>query len=391
MADTAPTAWIDALLTVQGQALLEHLSVALAAGEDELRLSSRLRASHPPALVASAMTQVRLRERARAKFSNADRMYFTREGLEQASSERMARHHARRYAPYAGITELCTGIGGDLIGLAEGHAVLGVDKDPVHARLAALNAEQSGVGARVRVVVADVRDIALGDARAAFVDPARRSDDRRLRGGASEPPLAWCFGLAEQVEAVGIKAAPGLDTDLVPQGWEGEFVSEGRELKEAVLWSPAVATAPWRATVLPGEHTLVPDGGGAEELRAPGSYLLDADPAVTRAGLVETLARSLGACWKIDAHVGFLSADRAIETPFARTLAIEASMPWSLARLRDALRERHVGAVDIRKRGSAVDVDDLRRRLKLSGDRSATVVLTRVADRPWAFICAVRG
>jgi hypothetical protein len=62
-------------------------------------------------------------------------------------------------------------------------------------------------------------------------------------------------------------------------------------------------------------------------------------------------------------------------------------MPWGLAALKRSLRELDVGVVDIRKRGSAVDVDELRRRLKLTGRRSATVVLTRAMNAPWAFVC----
>ena len=51
------------------------------------------------------------------------------------------------------------------------------------------------------------------------------------------------------------------------------------------------------------------------------------------------------------------------------------------------LRALDVGSVDIRKRGSAVDVEQVQRRLKLGGTRPATVVLTRVANSPWAFVC----
>jgi hypothetical protein len=52
------------------------------------------------------------------------------------------------------------------------------------------------------------------------------------------------------------------------------------------------------------------------------------------------------------------------------------------------LRERGVGTVEVRKRGSAVDVADLTGRLRLRGHDRAVVVLTRVADRPWALVCA---
>jgi hypothetical protein len=119
----------------------------------------------------------------------------------------------------------------------------------------------------------------------------------------------------------------------------------------------------------------------------PSGFLLDPSPAVTRAGLVEDLARDLDA-WKLDPRIAFLSADRPLHTPFGRPLRVEASLPWNLKRLRQVLRERGVGAVEVRKRGSAVEVADLAARLRLRGDGRATVVLTRVADRPWALVCA---
>ena len=189
--------------------------------------------------------------------------------------------------------------------------------------------------------------------------------------------------------AVAIKAAPGLPRELVPAGWELEFVSEARALKECTLWSPALARARRRATLLDAGASLTDDDGGESvPVAPPGTYLLDPDPAVTRAGLVEELARGLGAdVWKIDAEIAFLSSDRDVRTPFARTLRIEASLPWNLRQLRQVLRERRIGIVDVRKRGSAVDVDTLRTRLRLQGEASATVVLTRVENRPWAFVC----
>jgi hypothetical protein len=243
------------------------------------------------------------------------------------------------------------------------------------------------------VVCEDVRRVALDGVDAAFIDPARRAGGARLRlgSGASEPPLDWCLSLADRVRtgAVAIKAAPGLPHDLVPDGWEAEFISEGRALKECTLWSPELATTSRRATLLDADATLWSTAEAEDvPVALPGNFLLDPDPAVTRAGLVEDLALQLGQdVWKIDDDVAFLSSDRDVRTPFARTLRIEESLPWSLKRLRHVLQARNVGTVDIRKRGSAVDVDELRSRLRLHGDRAATVVLTRVRDKPWAFVC----
>jgi hypothetical protein len=378
---------LDLLLSRPGQELLAQLKAEPLTPESELRVITQLRKQYDPTLVTAAVHQSHLRVRAREKFTRAEDMYFTRDGLEQASTERMALHHAARYDGLSVIAELCTGIGGDLVALARGRQLLAVDRDPVHLRLAKINADVYGVGGGVTTLLADVRDVSLDGVAGVFIDPARRIDGRRLKPGESEPPLDWCTSLAGRIAAVGIKAGPTLPDDLVPRAWEIEFVSERGELKEAVLWSPALATTTRRATVLPAGVTMVGEAGADVRVRTPGAYLIDPDPAITRAGLVEQLARSLGHCWKIDSRIAFLSSDARLETPFGRTLAIHASMPWSLARLKAELRARNIGIVDIRKRGSAVDVDDLHRRLRLSGDQSATVVLTRAADKPWMLIC----
>jgi len=411
------------LLGAEGQELLARVagsSAEIASGAG-LAVATRLRREYPAELVAAAMAQQELRLAARAKFSRAADMLFTRAGYEQSSSEAVARYRAARFGDARLMADLCCGIGGDLVALAAGREVLAVDRDITHARLAVHNARVYGVAGNVTAVVADVRELRLGRLDAVFIDPARRAGTRRLAVGDSEPALAWCLALAGVVPGVCIKAAPGLPAELIPDGWEAEFVADGRDLKEAVLWSGALAGTGRRATVLTvaAGH---PDGaGGAETLStapsepvtaavhsmtavpgepvpvaAPGEYLLDPNPAVTRAGLVEDLARALGAgaggaaggvIAKIDPRIAFLTAERPVRTPFARTLRVLDSAPWNEKGFAVRLRDLGVGAVDIRRRGLAGDVDAIRRRLKLTGSRRATVVITRVNDKPWGLIC----
>jgi hypothetical protein len=329
-----------------------------------------------------------LRSRATEKFAHAATMLFTRDGLEQSTTEHVARHRAQRFATAADITtvlDLCCGLGGDLLAIgAVVPRIVGVDRNEVHAWLARHNAASYDVDAHT--AVADVADVRMQPASAVFVDPARRSESRR---GGSQPPLDWCTSLP--VDRVAVKAAPGIDLATVPAGWEVEFVAVGRDLKEAVLWSPAWAGAHRRATVLPaGRDTgaeLVPNPSTPPApVRPPGQYLLDPSPAITRAGAVADLAAALGA-WQIDPQIAFLSADVRMRTSFGRCLQIEASLPFGVKPLAAELRRLDIGAVDLRRRGLAGDVDDLRRRLHPTGTRPATVVLTRVVNKPWAFVC----
>jgi THUMP domain-like/RNA cap guanine-N2 methyltransferase len=378
-----------ALTTPQGRELLATLAAERVTDETALRLSDRLRARFPAALVADGLTLQRLRDRAAAKFSRAQDMMLTRDGLEQASGETVGRHRAARLADGGPVADLCCGIGGDLVALAAHGPVLGVDRDPLHAWMAERNAAVYGVAERVRTEVADGRAVDLTGVAAVFVDPARRTERGRTRDG--EPPLDWCVGLPERVPRVAVKAAPGLDRGAVPPGWEAEFVAVGTDLKEAVLWSPAVAEAVRRATVLVdgGRHTLLPAPGAEVPVDEPGEYLLDPNPAVTRAGLVAELARATGT-WQIDDRIAFLAAAAPVATPFARTLRVLDSGPWREKELAARIRALDIGSVDIRRRGLAGDVDVLRKRLARAlagGSRRATLVMTRARDRPWALIC----
>jgi hypothetical protein len=388
------------LLSRAGRELLELLGGEEISPDRALRLAEQLRGRYPADLVAAALTLQSLRVAGRTKFSQADAMYFTRAGLEQASSELTAAHSARRFAGRGLVADLCCGIGGNLSALASvaGH-VLAVDADLPTLKFAMLNVAVHGFAGHVTSVCADVRDLALPGhgvisagtsprtgVEAVFIDPARRAGERRFRAGDSQPPLDWCFGLADRVDAVCIKAAPGLPHELVPAGWEIEFVATGRNLKEALLWSPALATSPRRATILPAGQTITAEPGETVQVAAPGAYLLDPNPAVTRAGLVEELARLVGA-WKIDPMIAFLTADVAISTPFARTLRVLESMPWNERQVGRRLRELGIGTADIRRRGLAGDVQQIHRRLGLQGDASATIVMTRRSGKPWSLIC----
>ena len=420
---TAGAAAMYSLLSGAGSDLLDRLAGESITPDRALTLSAELRADYPADLVAAALTQQALRTAGRAKFSHASQMLFTRAGLEQASSELTARHAAARFAGARVVADLCCGIGGDLVALAaatadfcqnvdppqpellagdhvlkDGHHhggpryVIGVDVDLASLEFARHNVAVCAPSARAGFICADVRQLSLSGLDAVFIDPARRDGQGRLPSGRYQPPLSWCLRLADAVPGVGIKAAPGIRRDLVPPGWETEFVAIGRDLKEALLWSPGLAGAgvTSRATILPAGDTLTSSATAPPQppvpLAPPGAYLLDPSPAVTRAGLVADLARRLGA-WQIDPMIAFLSSDEPVRTPFARTLRVLESAPWHEKRFARRLRDLGIGSADIRRRGLAGDVTQIHRRLGLRGPGSATIVMTRMQDRPWGLIC----
>ncbi|HSV67239.1 MAG TPA: methyltransferase domain-containing protein [Mycobacteriales bacterium] len=384
-----------ALRTARGERVLAEVSAWGTGGASLLATVSVLRRSYPADLVAAAVTQVRLRDRGRAKFGpDAARMFFTPDGVEQATRTAVAAHRARRYADASRapgraldrVLDLCCGIGGDLIALARaGVTVQGLDHDPVTVEVARANAEVLGLADRVSVECGDVQRVELAGWPAAFCDPGRRGNGRRVFDPAAySPPFDFLPVLAAAVPLTGAKVAPGIPHSLVPAGAEAEWVSDAGEVKEAALWWGGLATARRRATLLPGGHTIT-DTGAIAATGPVGGYLVEPDGAVIRAGLVAEVAVTIGGRL-IDPTIAYLTTDGPVRTPFATMYAVTDVLPFSLKRLRELLRRRGIGTVTVKKRGSAVDPVLLRRELRLSGDGHATVVLTRVAGAPTALL-----
>jgi hypothetical protein len=382
---------ISALLTEQGWALLESLppydeSRSLVLGE-ELRA-----AGHPAALVAAALTQARLRAAAQAKFGPfAANMLFTPAGLEQATRLSIAARHARRFvsAGVQRVADLGCGIGADSMALATfDREVLAVDKDELTAAVATMNLRH-WPEATVRCEDATTTD--LTGVGGAFLDPARRttSGKRLLDPREGSPPFSFVLELAGRLPAVGCKTAPGIPHHLVPEGAEAQWISVGGDVVEAGLWFGLLAREGVRraALVLPpdGDDETPPaevtDGGLPDpEVGAVGSHLYEPDGAVIRAGLVGQVAAAVGGRL-VDRTIAYVTADKLVRTRLATPYAVEEVFGFQLKALRTWLRDRGVGRLTIKKRGTAVEPEQLRRQLRLEGPNEATIVLTRVAGR----------
>ena len=352
-----------------------------------LALTRRLRADgHPSDLVAEALTQSRLRARAVAKFGlTANRLLFTADGLEQATRPVVAKHRVRRYTalPARRVADLCCGIGGDtLVFAAAGIDVLAVDQDLPTTAIAAENVAALGLADRVHVRCADVSsiDVVAAGCHAAFVDPARRTDGRRIFDPTGySPPLSFVSELASRLPTAA-KVAPGIPHASIPAGAEAEWVSVDGDVVETTLWFGALRTsADRRATVLPADRTLVADPSlSPPEVGAVRRWLYEPDGAVLRAGLVANVAAIVDGSL-LDASIAYVTSDTLLDTPFAAAYEVREVLPFSVKRLQAYVRQHRIGVLDVKKRGTAVTPEGLRAQLRLDGDRQATIVLTRLA------------
>ncbi|VTR93857.1 methyltransferase : Uncharacterized protein OS=Streptomyces cattleya (strain ATCC 35852 / DSM 46488 / JCM 4925 / NBRC 14057 / NRRL 8057) GN=SCAT_3647 PE=4 SV=1: Methyltransf_15 [Gemmata massiliana] len=377
------------LLTPMGQGALRR-AVGLQPTEATFLVNSAaLRKHHSPELAKIALETALLRLKARDKFTDADRMYFTREALEQSTSDIVARHRAARFAGFGCVADLCCGIGGDALAFASaGLIVEAVDLDPLRITMTEANAAAAGVSDRVRGIVGDALTVPL-EAKAAFADPNRRSDNRRFLSPEDyTPSLSAIRARFPSNFPLAVKIAPGVAKSDLPPDAEAEFVSLHGELKECVLWFGPLRGATRRATLLPSGETLAADAPSdslplAEQV---GAVIYDPDPAVTRAGLVHELATRINA-EPIDFEVQLLTSEQHTVTPFATAFGVEHSAPFHPKHLRDYLREHQIGRVTLIKRGSPADADDVLKKLKLDGPNHRTLLLTRVAGAHTAIVC----
>ncbi|MFI8996246.1 methyltransferase domain-containing protein [Streptomyces sp. NPDC053542] len=375
----------SALLTDEGRALLAGLRDHDPA--QELATATRLRREHPAELVSAALGQARLRQRAVAKFGAEDayRMFFTPNGVEQSTRRTVAVHRAARLAELGvrSVADLCSGIGGDAIAYARaGIRVLAVDHDPLTAEVARANAEALGLADLIEVRCADVTEIDTSPYDAVFVDPARRGGRGRIFDPeAYSPPLSWAIEAARKAPRAALKIAPGIPHEAIPEDAAAEWISDGGDVKEAVLW---FGTDPGsvRATLLPSGaalHTTAPLPD--PPVRPVGRYLYEPDGAVIRAHLVAEVADGLDG-GLIDETIAYITADELRPTPYAAAYEITDELPFNLKKLKALLREREIGVLTVKKRGSAVEPEEIRRKVKLRGPNAATVLLTRVAGAP---------
>lgn len=287
------------------------------------------------------------------------------------------------------VFDLGCGLGGDTLALAQAAPVVAVDRDLDRLTLCRLNANALGLEHRVHTVCADVLQAAwhLPLRAAVFCDPSRRRDHRRMRSVEEyEPPLMALMPVLASAWGAAVKVSPGVNlAEVAGLEAEVEFVAVGDDLKEAVLWFGAFRTGRRRATVLPGPHSLTAEAEPDLDIGPPLAILYEPNPAVLRAGLVRTLGAALRARM-LDRTIAFLSAGEPRPTPFARAYRVLDAFPFQLKRLRAYLRERGVGGLTIKKRGSAIEPEVLERQLRLRGDLAATVVLTRVMEEHFVLV-----
>jgi hypothetical protein len=294
-----------------------------AAGVSLTRLAAKLRLGLSPVQAHLVLAQVELRKRAREKFSHADQMFFTPLGLAQATDEPLSRYKAARFAADECIADLCCGIGGDLLALGDGRNCLGIDRDPVAAHLAGVNAAICGLTG-VTVLCRDVTADAINGCSGWHLDPDRRPGGKRtVRAERFEPPWEIVETLLARCENGAVKVAPAteLPADAAAR-CEREWIESRGECRQQVAWFGKLARRSGKcsATVIDADGGPATISGICDEA-APiadsiGPFLYEASAAVRAARLAGALCRQCGLA-ALGSSQSYLTGSELVRHPLA--------------------------------------------------------------------------
>lgn len=375
------------LLSPEGAKLLGELA-PLYSRADVLKLVSDLRKKgYDPDLIATALTQVKLRRMAVGKFGEfAEQMLFSQAGLEQASRLSVAAIHAGRFrqAGIKSVADLGCGIGAESLAMASlDLKVVAFEKDEVTAAIASFNLASFST---VQVEHADVTAIDLTKFDGLFFDPARRDNRNRIfRPEDFSPSFDFVLAKAKLKPSI-VKLGPGHPHNQIPADAEAVWVSVNGDLVELGLYFGKVKRAGIaRAALLitpTGTHEIYSNSTDTEhaELGELGEYLYEPDNALIRSHLIGNLSKELD-LKAISPEIAYLTGNRPISSPWLSGYKIIDQMAFDRKKLSAFLNKRDIGAVQIKKRGSDVVPEQLRKELNLKGAYAATIVITRVQNR----------
>ncbi|MBS0266050.1 MAG: hypothetical protein JSS02_29230 [Planctomycetes bacterium] len=365
----------------------ELLRIVAESSGNELSRQTQLRREYPDRLVRGAFALGDLRRKAAGKFTRAAEMWFDRQGLEQSTSETVARYKAQRFA--GPVFDFCSGIGGDALALAQHGSVTTVDANPVAGLRALWNAEAYGVADRVSPQCADVTQIDPGTSLV-HIDPDRRAgaSQRAVRIEDYVPGLEFLQQLIRTARGGAIKLSPASNFGGKFRDVEVELISLHGECKEATIWFGELrGSASCRATLLPtGESICGEPLDYAAPLSAPLRYVFDPDPAVVRSGLVDAVATQLDLC-RLDAAEEYLTGSEIPNSGFVQAFEVLAELSNNPAEIRKYFRSAPYGQLEIKCRHIPIEADSVRRKLQLNGDQAGVLIFARLDGKSRALVC----
>jgi hypothetical protein len=130
-----------------------------------------------------------------------------------------------------------------------------------------------------------------------------------------------------------------------------------------------------------GQHEI--NSSETESPNAPlgelGKYLYEPDNSLIRSRLISDFAAPLE-LQIISPDIAYLTSDEKISSPWMRGFEVIDNLVFDRKQLKAYVTKNGIGILEIKKRGSDISPEELRRELAPKGEGAATLVVTRVGD-----------
>lgn len=397
------------LVGTEAKSLLELAQADFQTQVSPLKIAKTLRISSSLTRAALVMEQAQLRIRAKQKFPLANQMFFTKRGLEQSSGTDLSVYKANLFKQHDSVLDVCCGIGGDLLGLAsrnptnENLVTTGLDNDPVTALFAERNLQLLLQAHQIShstatILNCDFADVDLSDFSAIHLDPDRRKGRRTTDGRHFSPSLIDVFDRVSESQMVSVKVAPATPVeDSFPPQIHRQWIGDHRECKQQLLWLGADLPPSQRSATLVlddgSNHHIGCDGQtdiGPEVAPRLKQYLYEPHAVVLAAKLEDHLAAKHN-LQRIARSTAYFVSDSEINDPLLKKFKVIEMLKVDIKTVHRFLSDRDVGEVELKQRGIDNVTFERFRKLKLTGNKKATLILTRYgADQKRQAIVATR-
>ncbi len=402
---------ISWLISYEGLATLNRWRQRSAEFTDALKLQNALRKEFSFDRAVAIAQQVLLNEKIKQKFPDYPFLLSTEKGIQQATDQAIAQYKSKIIASQVSsddlsFVDMCCGIGGDLISFNKQLPCTGIDSDPITAAFAQTNCQLAGINSDVFCL--DVETLNASDCTLVHIDPDRRPADKRtINPLFFKPSLSFLASLIYSVKQVVVKSAPGM---IIHSSWlnmaQWEWIEHNGECKQSLGWYgfPDRPAGMLRATI-------VHDGGGYDTYSAPVSiprnahqfsngkfltlstynktiteeapvtckYIYAPAPSLSVSGLIPAFCEQYGL--EELSPGGYLGADVKIDSPFLSAFEIVEVFPISTKVVKQALKQRGIEHIVIKKRGATIKPEDYLRKIGLDNNAPPNAPVLLLFDK----------
>lgn len=196
----------------------------------------------PLPLIGLVCEQKELRLKASQKFKNASQMIFTRKGLEQSTSETISNFTASLFSKKSEALEVCSGIGGNSIGLKNNFENLTtVEPDPILNEVHKHNLHLYYPDNQIKRIHSELKCDHLKSYPCIFIDP-----DRRATGSRSNllkdhsPDIKMILENCKENQEVIFKFSPMLNSSETVADFKYLYLADEMDLKQNLWYSQSL-------------------------------------------------------------------------------------------------------------------------------------------------------